>query len=117
MLIQFTNRGIYCKQANVYIDPWKPVDKAIITHAHSDHARTGHKEYLSHNDSEKILRYRLGEIRLQTLPYEEVININGVNISLHPAGHIIGSAQVRLEYKGEIWVISGDYKLQDDGIS
>ncbi len=115
MLIQFNSAGIYCRQADVYIDPWKPVDKAIITHAHSDHARFGSKHYLAHTDSEFILKYRLGPISLQTLRYYEKININGVTISLHPAGHIIGSAQVRLEYKGEVWVVSGDYKLKRDG--
>jgi len=115
MLIQFTKSGIYCKQADVYIDPWKPVDKAIITHAHSDHARIGSKHYLAHKDSELILKYRLGNILLQTLNYNEIITINGVTISLHPAGHIIGSAQVRLEYQGEIWVVSGDYKVKKDG--
>lgn len=115
MLIQFTTSGIYCKQADVYIDPWKPVDKAIITHAHSDHARWGSKNYLAHKDSEFILRYRLGDISLQTLGYYETIQINGVTISLHPAGHIIGSAQVRLEYLGETWVVSGDYKVKKDG--
>jgi putative mRNA 3-end processing factor len=99
----------------VYIDPWNPVDKAIITHAHSDHARWGSREYLAHTDSEFILRHRLGEISLQTIPYYQTVNINGVTISLHPAGHIIGSSQVRLEYKGEIWVISGDYKVKPDG--
>jgi len=115
VLIQFTKNGIYCKQADVYIDPWTAVDKAIITHAHSDHARYGSKHYLAHKDSEFILRYRLGDIDLQTIDYNQNIQINGVNISLHPAGHIIGSAQVRLEYKGEIWVISGDYKVKNDG--
>lgn len=117
MLIQFTNSGIYCPRADVYIDPWKPVNKAIITHAHSDHARMGNKHYLAHTDSEKILRYRLGEITLQTLPYNDSLDINGVRISLHPAGHVIGSAQVRLEYQGEIWVISGDYKVKKDGLT
>lgn len=115
MLVQFTSAGIYCRQADVYIDPWKPVDKAIITHAHSDHARTGSRHYLAHEDSANILKYRLGEISLQTLRYYETIVINGVTISLHPAGHIIGSAQVRLEYRGEVWVVSGDYKVQEDG--
>jgi len=115
VLIQFTNSGIYCQQAKVYIDPWKPVDKAIITHAHSDHARAGSKEYLAHDDSQFILRHRLGNISLQTIPYYQTIKINGVQISLHPAGHIIGSAQVRLEYLGEVWVISGDYKVKRDG--
>ncbi len=115
MLVQFTNSGIYCKQAGIYIDPWKPVERAVITHAHSDHARTGSKHYLAHVDSENILRYRLGNITLQTLYYYEEININGVKLSLFPAGHILGSAQVRLEYQGEVWVISGDYKVKNDG--
>src|SRR4051812_6781815 len=106
---------MYCRQADVYIDPWKPVDKAILTHAHSDHARTGSRYYLAHRDSEHILRYRLGDISLQTLEYNQPITMNGVSISLHPAGHIIGSAQVRLEYQGEIWVVSGDYKVKTDG--
>jgi len=117
-LIEFTNRGLYCPPANIYVDPWKPVDKAVITHAHSDHARWGMKHYLAHQQSETILRLRLGQdISLETLPYGEKVNIGGVNISLHPAAHILGSAQVRLEYKGQVWVVSGDYKLEDDGFS
>jgi putative mRNA 3-end processing factor len=115
MLIRFTNKGLFCEQAGIYIDPWRPVDKAIITHAHSDHARFGSKHYLAHRDSENILRYRLGAISLETIDYNQIININGVNISLHPAGHVIGSAQIRLEYKGEVWVVSGDYKTKEDG--
>jgi putative mRNA 3-end processing factor len=117
MLLQFTPSGIYCRQAGVFIDPWKPVDRALITHAHSDHARMGSKYYLSHKDSASILRYRLGDISLQTMDYNEVIDLNGVKVSLHPAGHITGSAQVRLEYKGEIWVVSGDYKVKRDGLT
>ncbi len=114
-LLQFTGKSIFCPQANVHIDPWIPVDRAIITHAHSDHARSGSKNYLAHKDSESILRLRLGEnISLQTVQYGEIFNINGVNFSLHPAGHIIGSAQVRVEYKDEVWVASGDYKLEND---
>lgn len=102
----------------MYIDPWKPVDKAIITHAHSDHARWGNKHYLSHKLSIPILKARLSsDISAEGLEYGQKIQINGVSISLHPAGHIRGSAQVRLEYKGEIWVASGDYKLQLDGVS
>lgn len=115
MLLQFTASGIYCRQADVYIDPWKPVGRAIITHAHSDHARYGSRHYLAHTGSEFILRYRLGEISLQTIPYYETIYMNGVAITLFPAGHIIGSAQVRLEYHGETWVVSGDYKVKADG--
>jgi len=114
-LLSFTGKSIYCAIADVHIDPWIPVNKAIITHAHSDHARWGSKHYLAHKHSEAILRLRLGEdISLQTLEYNETFMINGVKFSLHPAGHIIGSAQVRVEYKGEVWVASGDYKLEND---
>ena len=117
-LLQFTGKSIYCPQAAAHIDPWIPVERAIITHAHSDHARWGSKQYLAHKDSEAILRLRLGpDISLQTVEYGERFVINGVVFSLHPAGHIIGSAQVRVEYKGEVWVASGDYKLEDDGFS
>lgn len=117
-LLTFTDNGIYCPQADVYIDPWKAVKKALITHAHADHARSGHSEYLSVNESVPILRYRLGSfIKITGIAYSEKILINGVHISFHPAGHIIGSAQIRLEYKGEIWVVSGDYKIENDGIS
>lgn len=117
-MITFDNCGIYCAQAGVYIDPWKPVDKAIITHAHSDHARMGMGAYLAHEHAVPVMRFRLGaDINVQPLTYGEQVVMNGVRISLHPAGHIWGSAQVRLEYKGEVWVVSGDYKLQHDGIS
>lgn len=117
-MITFDDYGIFCKQAGVYIDPWKPVAKAVITHAHADHARWGMGSYLAHEHAAPVMRYRLGaDIALQEVAYNQEININGVSISFHPAGHIWGSAQVRLEYKGEIWVISGDYKLQQDGIS
>jgi putative mRNA 3-end processing factor len=115
-LIEFTSAGIYCPQADVYVDPWSPVNKAIITHAHSDHARPGSLHYLSHAHSEGILRHRLGDISVQTMLYHEPLNMNGVKISLHPAGHVQGSAQVRLEHEGEVWVISGDYKMKDDGL-
>ncbi len=117
-LLQFTDNGIFCAEGNFYIDPWKPVDDAVLTHAHADHARTGSKRYLAHELSGEILKYRLGEdINLQTVPYGETVYKNGVQISLFPAGHIIGSAQVRVEYQGEVWVVSGDYKVEDDGIS
>lgn len=117
-LLTFTDKGIFCKQGNFYIDPWRKVDFAVITHAHSDHARWGSKHYLAHHLSAPILKLRLGhDISLETLPYGQTIERNGVKISLHPAGHIVGSAQVRVEYKGEIWVVSGDYKLENDGLS
>jgi putative mRNA 3-end processing factor len=107
--------GLYCTAGDFYIDPWKPVARAVITHAHSDHARVGHGHYLAHTHSEGTLRTRLGEITLQTLPYGETIEHNGVKISLHPAGHVLGSAQVRMEHGGRVWVASGDYKLEADG--
>lgn len=117
-LITFTNKGIYCPQGKFYIDPWRPVDLAVITHGHADHARWGMKKYLCHHFTKPILKKRIAEdIECQTLQYGETLNINGVKLSFHPAGHIIGSAQVRLEYKGYISVISGDYKVQDDGLS
>jgi putative mRNA 3-end processing factor len=117
-LLELKERGLYCAQGDFYIDPWREVDNAIITHAHADHARWGMHHYLAHDDSELILKYRLGaSISLETLPYNKKIRKNGVTISLHPAGHIPGSAQVRIEYKGEIVVVSGDYKIEADGLS
>ena len=117
-MLEFKENGLYCTQGDFYIDPWRPVPLAIITHAHSDHARWGCQHYLSHHLSAPILRLRLGaDISLETLEYQETIYINGVKITLHPAGHIIGSAQIRLEYGGEIWVVSGDYKVEEDNIS
>ncbi|RYY66663.1 MAG: ligase-associated DNA damage response exonuclease [Chitinophagaceae bacterium] len=117
-MISFTDKGIYCAQGDFYIDPWKPVERALITHAHSDHARPGNQYYLSHHLSLPILKLRLGaDINVQGCEYGETTNINGVAITFFPAGHIIGSAQIRLVYKGETWVISGDYKTTDDLIS
>ncbi|WP_225874790.1 ligase-associated DNA damage response exonuclease [Pedobacter hiemivivus] len=116
-MITFTNKGIYCKQGDFYIDPWRPVNLAVTTHGHADHVKWGNKAYLCHELSKPILQHRLGELNIQTLPYHKEININGVKLSLYPAGHVIGSAQIRLEYKGEICVISGDYKVEYDGVS
>lgn len=116
-LITFTDRGIYCPRADVYVDPWKPVARALITHGHADHARAGHGHYMCTASAAPIMLHRLGEITLQTVQYGEVICINGVDISFHPAGHVVGSAQIRLAHKGEVWVISGDYKIENDGIS
>ena len=96
-LLEFNDCGIFCSEGNFYIDPWKPVDDAVITHAHSDHAKWGHKNYLAHHLSKEVLKYRLGEIDITTAEYRETINKNGVKISFYPAGHIIGSVQVRVE--------------------
>jgi putative mRNA 3-end processing factor len=116
-LIEFTDKGLCCPQGNFYIDPWKPVDKAVITHAHSDHARFGSNNYLCHTYSKPILELRLGAGSYQTMDWGNEVIMNGVKVSLHPAGHVIGSSQVRVEYNGEVWVASGDYKITDDGIS
>lgn len=116
-LLIFNNSGIYCEQADVYLDPWKPVDKAIITHGHADHSRWGHKNYITHHTNIPIIKHRLGELNVTGKKYNETFTINGVIFSLHPAGHIIGSSQVRVEYKGEVWVFTGDYKIENDGIS
>lgn len=107
-------QGLYCPPGDFYIDPWRPVDRAIITHAHADHARTGHNHYLASAVGEQVLRTRLGEINLQTLAYGQTIEHHGVKVSLHPAGHVLGSAQVRLQWRGQVWVVSGDYKLDAD---
>ena len=116
-LIEFTDKGLYCAQGQFYIDPWQPVNKAVITHAHSDHARWGSSYYLCHRLTQPILQLRLGNNNYQTVEWNEPVYMNGVTITLHPAGHIIGSSQIRVEYNGEIWVVSGDYKTENDGIS
>jgi putative mRNA 3-end processing factor len=114
-LISLTQAGLYCRQGDFYIDPWKPVTKAILTHSHSDHAYRGSRSYFVASPGKSIARIRLDpEADIQTLDYGKTSTINGVKISFHPAGHILGSAQVRVEFKGEIWVISGDYKLTPD---
>lgn len=117
MLIETTDSGFYCRAGDFHIDPWRPVARAVITHAHSDHAIRGHGHYLCHTDTLPLLQLRLGKISGQAIAYGEPVMRNGVRISLHPAGHVIGSAQVRIEYGDEVWVISGDYKPEDDGVS
>jgi len=114
-MLEQTPAGLYCRAGNFYIDPWQPVENAVITHGHGDHARRGHKNYLAAKSSAGILKARLGEdINLQTVEYGETIRLKGLQVSLHPAGHILGSAQIRLERGGEVWVVSGDYKVEAD---
>jgi len=114
-LITTTDAGLFCAAGGFHIDPWKPVERAVITHGHSDHARWGSKHYLCAAGGEDILRARLGAgISVQPVPYAETVGHRDVNVSLHPAGHLLGSAQVRVEQAGEVWVISGDYKTQAD---
>lgn len=110
-LILDTDRGLYCPQGDFHIDAWRPCDLNVVTHAHADHARRVAGRYLVPPDGELLLRKRLGEdISVATLPYGKQLDIRGVKLSLHPAGHLLGSAQVRLEYRGEVWVFTGDYK-------
>lgn len=114
-LLELNENGLYCAAGDFYIDPWRSVGKAIITHAHSDHARAGSEHYLCSAEGLLVTRARLGEeARISSLAYGQSSTLNGVKISLHPAGHILGSAQVRVEYRGEVWVVSGDYKTEAD---
>jgi putative mRNA 3-end processing factor len=106
--------GLYCAAGDFYIDPWQPVPRAVITHAHGDHARTGHTHYLAAAPSEHVLRARLGDISLQAVPYGDAVRVGDTKVSLHPAGHVLGSAQVRIEHRGRVWVASGDYKVERD---
>ncbi len=107
--------GLYCPAGDFYVDPWGGVDRAVITHAHADRAVPGSRAYLTAAAGEALLRERAGaEATVQGVPYGEPLTIGGVTVSLHPAGHILGSAQVRIERAGEVWVISGDYKLAAD---
>ena len=115
MLIEPASRGLYCAAGDFFIDPWQPVGRAVITHAHGDHARPGSAAYLSAKRGLPVLRTRLGEeATIEGLSYGETRDINGVKVSLHPAGHVLGSSQVRIEHRGEVWVVSGDYKLDPD---
>jgi len=116
-LLAFNDKGIYCAQADVYLDPWRPVDKAIISHGHADHSRWGHKKYITHHSNIPIIKHRLGDINVSGKDWNETFSINNVKFSFHPAGHIIGSAQIRVKYKGEVWVFTGDYKTEDDGVA
>lgn len=115
-LLKFTDKGIYCPRADVYLDPWKPVAKALISHGHSDHARPGSTNYITNSQNVPILKHRLGNIKVKGLNWGENLTVNGVQFSFHPAGHIIGSSQIRVAYKGEVWVFSGDYKTENDGL-
>lgn len=114
-LLQTDDRGLYCAAGDFHIDPWKPVPRAVVTHAHADHARPGSQAYLAATRSERFLRRRIGrDITLQTLDFGASLAIGGVRVSLHPAGHIRGSAQVRVERAGEVWVVTGDCKVRPD---
>ncbi|NJM05468.1 ligase-associated DNA damage response exonuclease [Candidatus Gracilibacteria bacterium] len=114
MLLELRDLGLYCPAGDFYIDPWGAVPRAVLTHAHADHARFGSHAYLVAQPGEPVFRARLGDSVLQPVSYGARVDINGVQISLHPAGHLLGSAQVRIEHRGEVWVVSGDYKRASD---
>jgi len=110
-LLHLTPQGLHCPAAGAWIDPWRPVPRALITHAHADHARPGCGEYWAVGASEAILRRRLGAtINLLPVDYGQLHRIGGARVSFHSAGHVLGSAQIRLEAGGESWLVSGDYK-------
>jgi putative mRNA 3-end processing factor len=114
-MLENTENGLCCPDANFYIDPLQPVDRAVITHAHADHARPGCGSYLATPACAVLIKARLGsDARVQELPYGMPLDVNGLRLSLHPAGHILGSAQVRLERNGEVWLVTGDFKRQPD---
>ena len=113
-LLRITERGLYCEAGGFYIDPWLPVDRAVITHAHGDHARWGSKTYACSAEAERVLSTRVGSEPSSGVHGRERFLVNGVTLSFHPAGHILGSAQIRVEHQGETWVVSGDYKTEPD---
>ncbi|MCB5198532.1 ligase-associated DNA damage response exonuclease [Loktanella sp. TSTF-M6] len=116
-VLTFTDRGIYCPAGDFYIDPWRPVDRALITHGHADHSRWGMRSYLATEAAAPVIRHRLGDITLDTIRYGETRQIGSATVSFHPAGHVPGSAQIRVAVGGQVWVASGDYKTVADGLS
>ncbi len=116
-VLTFTDRGIYCPAGDFHIDPWRPVPRALITHGHSDHARPGHAAYLATEAALPVIRHRLGPITAESIPYHQPRQIGAATVSFHPAGHVPGSAQIRVEVAGEICVVSGDYKTEADGLA
>src|SRR4051794_29409652 len=114
-LLRYTSAGLFCPQGEFFIDPAQPVNRAVITHAHADHMRKGARQYLIAKPGERVVRTRLGTgPQVETLEYGQSVTLGGVKLSFHPAGHILGSAQIRVEYQGEVWVVSGDYKVVPD---
>ncbi len=116
-VLTFTDRGIYCPAGDFHIDPWRPVPRALITHGHSDHARWGMERYLATTQALPVIRKRLGAIAAEGVAYGETRRIGGAEVSFHPAGHVPGSAQIKVTVGGEAWVVSGDYKTEADGLA
>ena len=110
-----TPDGLFCPAGNFHVDPWRPVPRAVITHAHGDHARPGSAAYLCATPGAGLLRRRFGaDAVIEDLPYGRGLEMAGVQVSFHPAGHVLGSAQIRIERAGEVWVVGGDYKRAAD---
>ncbi len=113
-VVQLRQEGLYCPKGDFYIDPWQPVATAVITHGHGDHARRGMGRYHTTAQGLPILQWRLGEQDYVEHQYGEPFKLGEAWVSLHSAGHVLGSAQVRIEVGGQVWVVSGDYKRQAD---
>lgn len=114
-LLELRPEGLYCPAGDFHIDPVRPVPRAVLTHAHADHARPGSRRYWAAHQSAALLRQRLGStIDLEPLDYGQAVHFGPVRVSLHPAGHILGSAQVRVEHEGAVWVVTGDFKREAD---
>ncbi len=118
-LLRPARGGLYCEVGGFYIDPHEPVDTAVITHAHSDHARPGHRTYYGTRESLPLLQRRVAPPdapapQIRGVDYGETFELGEAKVSFHPAGHLLGSAQVRVEHDGEVWVVSGDYKRGED---
>lgn len=113
-IVQLRPEGLYCPAGRFYIDPWKPVDAAVLTHGHGDHARVGMGCYHTSAEGLPILQWRLGDQDYRVHGYGDAFVLGDARVSLHSAGHVLGSAQVRIEAEGQVWVVSGDYKRQPD---
>lgn len=114
-LISVRPEGLYCEAGDFHIDPWRPVSRAIITHAHADHARPGNGRYLTTDSGEHVLRLRMGQdATIDTLPYGQPLRHGDATITFYPAGHVLGSSQILIEFRGRRCVVSGDYKIEAD---
>ena len=114
-MLNETPLGLYCQEGDFYVDPWGAVPRAVITHAHGDHARPGSAAYLCADPCAALLAHRFGPgAVIESLPYGQSITLGEARLSFHPAGHVLGSAQVRIEASGGVWVVSGDYKRAAD---
>ena len=108
-LLSLDSSGLGCESGRFHVDPWRPVEQAVITHGHADHARSGSKAYFCAEGSGDILRQRLsGDFQLTEVPYRKKFKLGKTWVSFHPAGHVLGSAQVRVEGLQSVWVVSGD---------